>query len=133
MPAPFPPQLRLRILAALRAGERPTHIARRFHVSDRYVFRLKRRLKQDLPTDPRPHAGGRAPHLTDEDTPFFLALLAEDVSMTHATMAQRFTDATGRIVTRQTVQCYLKRWALTRKKNDGKPPSETAKTSRASA
>ena len=85
-------------------------------------------MRQSGSAAPRAHGGGRTPRLADADRASFEAYLAHDVSMTHAEMAARFAEASGRVVTRQTVQAYLLAWAITRKKKPSVPPSESGPT-----
>lgn len=127
MPAPLSADLRRRIHAAALTHS-ASAVAARFDVSVRTVHRLRRLVRATGATEPRAHAGGRTPHLTPSDRPFFEACLREDVSMTQAEMATRFVTATGRTVTRQTVQIYLRRLGITRKKKRSTPHSESART-----
>lgn len=127
MPAPLSPDLRRRVHEAALTQTAPA-VAQRFGVSLRTVHRLRRLVRDSGTTEPRPHGGGRAPQLTEADTPFFERCLSENVSMTHQAMAERFGEATGRVLTRQTVQFYLRRWGITRKKSDGEPFNETETT-----
>ena len=127
MPAPLSSDLRRRLHEAALT-QSAAAVAERFGVSRRTVHRLRTLARLSGTTEPRPHGGGRAPQLTDTDKSFFEACLAENVSMTHQAMAERFNAATGSAVTRQTVQFYLRRWGITRKKSDGEPSNDTETT-----
>lgn len=116
MPAPLSSDLRQRVLNASRSNSAST-TAERFNVSKTTVHRLRALERETGSVAPMAHGGGRSPSLTDEDRPRFEAFLAENVSMTHEEMAERFEAATGRSVSRQTVQRHLRAWGLTRKKS----------------
>jgi len=115
MPAPLSTDLRRRILEASRSATAEV-TAQRFSVSVTTVHLLRSLERDTGSVEPRPHGGGRSRSLSDEDRPRFEAMLAENVSMTHQEMADRFTAETGRKVSRQTVQRQLAHWKLTRKK-----------------
>lgn len=116
MPAPLSSDLRQRVLSASRSDSASV-TAERFNVSKTTVHRLRALERETGSVAPKAHGGGRSPSLTDEDRPRFEAFLLEDVSMTHEEMAERFEAATGRSVSRQTVQRHLRAWGLTRKKS----------------
>jgi len=90
--------------------------AKRFGVHPNTAFRWVHRHRDGLGVQPKPYRRGPLPKLGSQDLGFFLDLLADDPSMTHATMAQRFTLATDRPVTRQNVQTFFKKHQITRKK-----------------
>jgi transposase len=116
MPAPLSSDLRRRVLDAARTLTAP-EAAARFGVSVATVHRLRRLDRLHGSLAPKPHAGGRALLIADEDRPVFDAYLAENPSMPHETMAHRFHAETGRLVSRPTVRRALARWRLTRKKS----------------
>lgn len=115
MPAPLSADLRRRVLLAARATTAP-EAAARFGVSVATVHRLRRLDRLHGSLAPRPHGGGHARLIADDDRPTFDRYLAEDPSMPHEVMARRFAADTGRAVSRPTVRRALARWRLTRKK-----------------
>ncbi len=116
MPAPLSADLRRRVLDAARSATAPA-VAARFGVSVSTVHRLRRLDRLHGSVESRPHGGGHAPLVTDDDRPLFDAYLAENPSMPHATIARRFAGDAGRSVSRQTVQRMLARGRITRKKS----------------
>ena len=116
MPAPLSPDLRRRVLDASRTAS-AAEVAARFDISPASVHRLRRLHREHGSVEPKPHAGGHSPLLTDGDRPVFDGYLAESPSMPHHTMARRFAEETGRAVSRPTVRRALARWGLTRKKS----------------
>lgn len=115
MPAPLSPDLRRRILDASRTLS-AAKTARRFDVGIRTVQRLKALDKATGSVAPKSYRRGLAPTLGQAERVRFEGYLAEDVSMTQAEMARRFTEETGRKVEQPTVSIALRRWDLTRKK-----------------
>ena len=115
MPAPLSPDLRRRIVEASRSNPAEA-TAERFNVSLASVYRLRALERETGSIAPKGHGGGRSASLSDEDRAHFDAFLNENVSMTHAEMAERFTTETGRSLSRSSVQRHLAKWALTRKK-----------------
>ena len=116
MPRPLSHDLRQRLFDASQSAS-TAKTAERFDVSRTTVRRLRALKRKTGSVEAKPHGGGRSPSLTDEDRPGFEAFLAEDVSMTHAEMAERFATEAGRTLSRQTVQRHLRNWGLTRKKS----------------
>ena len=128
MPAPLSLDLRRRILNASRTLS-ASKTALRFGVGIRTVQRLQALDKATGSISPKtPDSRGPTPILGPDDRAFFDACLAENVSMTHAEMARRFSEQTGRRVGRATVQRMMARWRVTRKKRPATPPSASAKT-----
>ncbi len=128
MPAPLSADLRRRILDASRTLS-ASKTAGRFGVGIRTVQRLRALDRTTGSIAPKtPETKGPAPILAPSDRAFFESLLAENVSMTHAEMARRFSGDTGRRVGRATVQRMLARWRITRKKRPVSPLSETVPT-----
>lgn len=117
MPADFSSDLRARIVEAARTDSAST-VAQRFGVSIRTVVRLRARARSGEPLERRQTTFGPARLLSDDDRARFEAYLAENPSMTHAQMAERFEQETGRALSRQTVQLQFARWKITRKKSD---------------
>ena len=129
MPAPLSADLRQRILDASRSLS-ASKTAARFGVGIRTVQRLRALDRATGSVAPKtPETKGPPPILVDDDRAFFDACLAENVSMTHAEMARRFTSETGRQVGRATVQRMMALWRITRKKE---PPRRTARPPRRS-
>ena len=114
MPKPLSLDLRRRVLEASRSDTAEA-TALRFNVSVTTVERLRALERETGSVSPRAHGGGRKRSLSEEDRSCFEAFLREDVSMTHAEMAERFTNE-KRPVSRATVQRYIEKWGLTRKK-----------------
>lgn len=115
MPAPLSNDLRARVLEEA-ARSSSSAAAKRFGVHPNTALRWLQRLRDGLGVLPKPYRRGPRPKLGPQDLGFFLDLLSEDPSMTHAAMAQRFTHATDRPVTRQNVQTFFKKHQITRKK-----------------
>lgn len=116
MPAPLSPDFRLRILAGAKT-ESASKTAARFDVSLSTVQRLRRLDRLEGSVEPKPHAGGHALKLTDDDRSRIDGYLAENCSMPHAVIAARIHADTERTVSPSTVSRALARWALTRKKS----------------
>ena len=116
MPAPLSADLRRRVLDAARSAPAAT-VAARFGVSIATVHRLRCLDRLHGSVGPKPHAGGKPLLITDDDRPLFDAYLAENPSMPHERMAQRFFAETGRLVSRPTVRRALVRWRISRKKS----------------
>ena len=116
MPAPLSADLRRRVLDAARSAS-ASQVAARFGVSVITVHRLRRLERLHGSTEPKPHAGGKALLISDDDRPLFDAYLAENPSMPHERMAERFFADTGRRASRPTVRRALARWRLSRKKS----------------
>lgn len=117
MPAPLSMDLRQRILSAcLHANASPSEIAQRFCVSLRSVNRLLERYQATGSVAPTAQRHGRAPRIQADDRPTLEAWLKEDVSMTQAELAERFSVHSGRSVSQQTVSRALRRLKITRKK-----------------
>lgn len=91
--------------------------AARFAVSVSTVHRLRRLDRTTGSVEPKPHGGGHTPLITPDDREHFDECLAEDPSMTHAVLAERFRIDTERVVSPATVGRALLRWGLTRKKS----------------
>lgn len=121
MPADFSPDLRARIVEAALTDS-AANVAQRFGVSMRTVVRLRARHRSGEALERRQTKFGPARLLADDDRARFRAYLSENPSMTHAVMAERFKQETGRALSRQTVQLQFARWKLTRKKNDSEQP-----------
>lgn len=127
MPTDLSTDLRARILQASPTETAPA-LAKRFSVCVSTVERLRRRHREGVPLARRQTKFGPDAALTDQDRVHFEGYLAENVSMPQAEMAGRFAADTGRRVSRQTVQRYLQRWKLTRKKSSSAPPSNSEAT-----
>lgn len=115
MPKPLSPDLRRRVLEASRSATAEA-TALRFNVSVTTVHRLRALERETGSVSPRAHGGGRKRSLSDEDRACFEAFLKENVSMTHTEMAARFSAEQGKPTSRASVQRYMEKWALTRKK-----------------
>lgn len=116
MPAPLSPDLRRRILAGAKT-ESASKTAARFDVSLSTVHRLRRLDRLHGSVEPKPHGGGHAHRITDDDRRHIDGYLAENPSMPHARIARRLADDTERVVSSSTVSRSLARWGLTRKKS----------------
>lgn len=116
MPAPLSADLRRRIVDAGRSAT-AAQLADRFGVSISSVERYRRLDRENGSLAPKPHGGGHAHLITDDDRQRFEGYLAENPSMTHAVMARRFKSDTERVVSPSTVRRALGRWRLSRKKS----------------
>ncbi len=128
MPAPLSLDLRRRILEASRTLS-ASKTAARFDAGIRTVQRLRALSKATGSVAPKtPLAKGPAPLLGPSERALFERLLREDISMTQAEMARRFTEETQRPVGQSTVGAALARWELTRKKRAATLRSATGPT-----
>lgn len=116
MPAPLSPDLRRRVFAASKTMSAPKTAAR-FNVSVSTVHRLRRLDRTTGALEPRPHGGGHPLLITSDDREHIDECLAEDPSMTHEAIAERFRADTERVVSPSTVGRALLRWGVTRKKS----------------
>jgi transposase len=110
------PDLRHRIVAAYERGEgSQRQIAERFAVGEATVERLVRLKRETGTLDPKPHAGGWTPALTEADRPNLLAAFEREPDLRQQDLAERLT-AEGRRISRSAVGRALKRLGITRKK-----------------
>ena len=116
MPAPLDDDLRRRVFdASLSASA--AQVATRFAVSVATVERLRKLHRETGSLTPKPHGGAPPRRVSDDDRPLFDGYLAENPSMPHAVMAQRFQKDTGRSVSPSSLARALVRWRLSRKKS----------------
>jgi transposase len=116
--------LRQRIVAALAAGDKRTHIATRFAVSESSVYRLHRQWKSqgDLSPKKRP---GRGHALKDEDLPTLETLVQQQADPTGASLVEAWKEVSGNTIGLSTMHRALHRLKLSFKKNAARPASGT--------
>lgn len=90
-------------------------LARRFKVSKSSTERVIKLEAITGSVAPKPHGGGRAPIIADQVR--ISAWLEESCDLTQEQLAERFRQATGHSVSRQTVGRSLRRFGITRKKS----------------
>lgn len=115
--------LRHRILAALKAGERSqSQVADRFQVGTATVERLVRRVRETGSPAPKPHGGGHPPAIGEADREIILEWIGAEPDLSQEEMARRFA-ALGRPMSQQAVSRGLRRLGITRKKRPCAPSS----------
>lgn len=126
MPAPLSLDLRQRIVHAYLAGEGTIPVvATRFNVGQATVERYLALYRATGSLQARPHGGGPALHITEDQATLLVAWLEENPSLTQQELADRFTTETGGRVTQQTVSSTLRRIGHTRKKSPSTRASAT--------
>ena len=114
-------ELRVRVLAALDAGQKSGAVAGRFAVSSAWVRRLRQRRRETGEVAPRPRAPRRGKLAGRE-----AELLAAVAARPDATLAELRRDL-GLPVALSTLCVALRRLGLTRKKSRSTPPSASAR------
>ena len=125
---------RKRIIELFQSGLEGDDVATILCCSASGARRVWQRFREDGQVGPRPHAGGHAPKLADEQTKQALVeLAAAKPDAFCRELADDLHARTGVRVCRQTVGTWLGRLGLTRKKRRCTPPSSSGRTSRRGA
>jgi transposase len=122
---PYPMELRVRILAAIDAGEGTSEVARTFTVSPAWVRRLAQRRRQTGEVRPRVAADTRTPKLRDH-LPRIRELLAATPDLTLTELRAELPV----VVALSTLWAAVRSLGLTFKKTD--PGGRAGPTGRAS-
>ncbi|ARA92172.1 MAG: transposase [Rhodothermaceae bacterium] len=129
MPAPLSTDLRWRIARAYERGEGSrADLAQRFAVGKASVDRVIRQARQSGSLEPKKPGGSRR-LLTEADEALVRSWIEAQPDLTQDELAQRFTEHTGRRVSRRTMGRVRARLGLTRKKRRCRPRSNSAPTS----
>lgn len=96
-------------------------LAQRFKVSPKFVHDLLQRYRNEGTIDPKPHAGGSAPRLQDEDLRVLQELVEQDNDATLKQLADQLFERTQIRVSSTTIHRALNKLNLTRKKRLSKP------------
>lgn len=110
--------LRQRIVQAYKRGQGSQRmLAQRFCVSRSSVERLLKHERQTGSVAPKPHGGGRAPIVQENDRETIKEWLRDEPDLIQQQVAERFTAHTSRTVSQQTISRSLRRLEITRKKS----------------
>ena len=120
--------LRTRVLAAVAAGQSHRMVGERFGVSPASVSRWRalKRLQGDA--RPKPSGGDRRSGRVDACKPLILSLLTKTPDLTIEEI-RRVLSERGYVFGFGTIQRFLQRHAITRKKRPPMPANRTARIS----
>jgi transposase len=90
--------------------------AKRFRVSEYFVYRLKRRYKEVGTLAPKPHGGGHGPLVDEAGGEFLREVLAEAPDLTLNELCERYGAKFACTVSKSSMDRALRRLNLTRKK-----------------
>ena len=90
--------------------------AKRFRVSDYFVYRLKQRYREAGTLAPRPHGGGHGPLVDEAGGEFLRGVLTEAPELTLNELCARYEVKFARKVSKSSMDRALRRLDLTRKK-----------------
>jgi transposase len=131
MPAALSRDLRTRIIATWKKGGLTwDEIAEKFSVGRATVDRLIVRFRATKGVDPKPHGGGTAPKVTDEDLPVMAEILEAHPDATLEELAALYRARRHVKIGPMIVYRAAKRLGFTRKKRVWSPPSRTAPQSK---
>ena len=116
--------LRLRIVAALDAGKKPSEVAERFSVGVSTVKRYRQQRRETGRLDPRP-SPGRTPTIRPEQRELLWAQLVEHPTAILEEHCALWATQTGVWVSITTMSREIRRVGFTRKKGRWVPPSGT--------
>ena len=121
--------VRRRVIELFQTGLEGDDVAEIMARSPAAVRRVWQRSREEGVVEPRPHAGGHAPKLDEEQKKKVLGeLLARKPDAFCRELADDLHAATGVRVCRQTVGTWLAELGLTRKKSRSARPSRTGPT-----
>lgn len=112
--------LRQRIVAALKDGQKERQVADRFDVSVSSVQRYDRLERQQHSLQPKT-APGKKPTLSKEQEPEFRAMLAQSSDWTLAKMSLQWQRKAGFLLPKSTVHDLVQRLGYHYKKRASKP------------
>lgn len=127
MPAPFSPDLRTRILAALAAGHPVSVVAERFAVAPRTVRRY-RQLWRETGSLTAGHSSGRPRRIPAEQEAQLRQLVTAEPDATLVDYCHRWQELTGTWLSPATMCRTLHRLRLPRKKSGWSPVNRTRRT-----
>jgi transposase len=114
---PYSNDLREKIIQAYQNGEGSLRgIAKRFLVSLNFVWLLLLRFRETGSVDPKPHAGGHPPVMTQECLAILQELVERENDATLLELREQFRQKTGVRISRETIARALRKLRLTRKK-----------------
>jgi transposase len=126
--------VRRRIIELFQSGLEGDDVAEIMACSPAAARRIWQRYREEGLVGPRPHAGGHAPRLSDEQKKQILAeLVAHKPDAFCRELADDLHARIGVRVCRQTIGAWLSELRLTRKKSRSSPPSSSGRTLRRSA
>ena len=127
MPKPFSIDLRRRIVAAYEEATATfREIAERFSVGEATVNRFVNRFRREGTVEPKPHGGGTAPLLGEQEHAQIAALVAEKPDRTIAELVSELSRQHGLTVSPATMSRTIAKLRLTRKKRPSQRRSATA-------
>src|SRR5919109_1759379 len=97
--------------------------AKRFRVSEYFVYRLKQRYKEVGTLAPKPHGGGHGPLVDEAGGEFLRGVLAEAPDLTLNELCERYGAKFARTVSKSSMDRALRRCNLCRKKKSSTPRS----------
>jgi transposase len=100
--------------------------AKRFWVSEYFIYRLKRRYKEGGTLAPKPHGGGHGPLVDEAGGGFIREVLAEAPDLTLNELCQRYERRFARKISKSSMDRALRRLNLTRKKRPSTTRSKRA-------
>lgn len=128
---PFSLAVRRRIIELFQSGLEGDDVAEIMACSPSGARGIWQDYRQEGRIEPRPHAGGHTPRLSDEQKKRVLGeLVAAKPDAFCRELADDLHERTGVRVCRQTIGTWLKELDLTRKKSCSTPPSSRGPTSR---
>jgi transposase len=98
--------------------------AKRFRVSEYFVYRLKQRYKEVGTLAPKPHGGGHGPLVDEAGGEFLRGVLAKAPDLTLNELCERYGAKFARTVSKSSMDRALRRLNLTRKKDPPQPKAE---------
>ena len=129
----FSLSVRRRIIELFQSGLEGADVAEIMACSPAAARRIWQRYREEGLIGPRPHAGGHAPKLSDEQKKQILReLVTQKPDAFCRELADDLHARTGVRVCRQTIGAWLSELRLTRKKSRCTPPSSKDPTSRRS-
>lgn len=117
MTAPLSDDLRVRLVAAVEAGETRRSAAKRFGVAPSTAIKWMALWRQEGHVKPRPMGGDRRSHQTEVHAPAILKLVEEKPDITVAEIVAHLRDEHGVGISDSAVWRLLDRHDLTFKKN----------------
>ena len=126
--------VRRRIIELFQSGLEGDDVAEVMACSPAAARRIWQRYREEGLIGPRPHAGGHAPKLGDEQKKQILAeLMAQKPDAFCRELADDLHARTGVRICRQTIGSWLADLGFTRKKSRCTLPSRSGRTSRRDA
>jgi transposase len=97
--------------------------AKRFRVSEYFVYRLKQRYREAGTLAPKPHGGGHGPLVDEVGGEFLRTVLAEAPDLTLSELGERYGAKFARTVSKSSMDRAVRRLNLTRKKRPSTTPN----------